>query len=392
MFVDKDKCTGCGNCADACPFGVILVEETAGIGEGCNLCGACVDACDFDAIYILGKKEATLTGPDDSRGVWVYAEQRERVLAPVSMELLGEGRRLADILGCPLSAVLLGHQVAGLADTLFAFGADVVYLADHPDLAGFTDERYSAVVTELITEHQPNIVLAGATPVGRSFIPHVAAKLGTGLTADCTGLDIDAQHLLLQTRPAFGGNIMATIVCPERRPQMATVRPRVMKRPTPQPGRKGQLVQVALNRSGFKTNLMEVVQELSDQVNLAEAEIIVTGGRGLQSAKNFQLIYELAGLLGAAVGASRGAVDAEWLSYAHQIGQTGKTVNPKLYIAVGVSGAVQHLVGMQSSDVIVAINNDPHAPIFNVATYGLVGDLFEIVPALIEGIKARMGI
>ncbi|MBF0508100.1 MAG: electron transfer flavoprotein subunit alpha [Deltaproteobacteria bacterium] len=392
MFVDKDKCTGCGNCADTCPFGAILVDETAVIGEGCNLCGACVDACDFDAIYILGKKEATLTGSDDSRGVWVYAEQREKVLAPVSMELLGEGRRLADILGCPLSAVLLGHQVAGLADTLFAFGADVVYLADHPDLDGFTDDRYSAVLTDLITEYRPNIVLAGATAVGRSFIPHVAAKLGTGLTADCTGLDIDPQNLLLQTRPAFGGNIMATIVCPERRPQMATVRPRVMKRPTAQPGRKGQLVQVSLNHSGFKTSLMEVVQELTDQVNLAEAEIIVTGGRGMQSAKNFQLIYELAGLLGAAVGASRGAVDAEWLSYAHQIGQTGKTVNPKLYIAVGVSGAVQHLVGMQSSDVIVAINNDPHAPIFNVATYGLVGDLFEIVPALIEGIKARMGI
>ncbi|MBF0496191.1 MAG: electron transfer flavoprotein subunit alpha [Deltaproteobacteria bacterium] len=294
IFVDKEKCTGCGNCADACPFGAILVDDTAVIGEGCNLCGACVDACDFDAIYILGKKEATLTGPDDSRGVWVYAEQREGVLAPVSMELLGEGRRLADILGCSLSAVLMGHQVAGLADTLFAFGADVVYLADHPDLEGFTDERYSAVLTELITEHRPNVVLAGATAVGRSFIPHVAAKLGTGLTADCTGLDIDAQNLLLQTRPAFGGNIMATIVCPERRPQMATVRPRVMKRPAPQPGRKGQLVQVAFNHIGFKTSLLEVVQELSDQVNLAEADIIVTGGRGLQSAKNFQLIYELA--------------------------------------------------------------------------------------------------
>ncbi len=387
----SEKCIACGQCVEACPFGVLRLEgETLIIGEGCNLCGACVEVCEVEALALpetAGPSPRPGVPPD---GVWVFAEQRRGELAPVTSELLGEARRLADTLGVKVAAVLLGDGVAHLGAALLAAGAHRVYLAEHPLLQDFLEETYAAALTELAQKYQPEIILAGATYLGRAFIPRVAAALKTGLTADCTAFGIDPEkRLLLQTRPAFGGNIMATIITPRTYPQMATARPGVFKPLAAAAAPAGEVVPVKLTglASPPRSRFAGTVLEIKERVALSASEVIVAGGRGLREAKNFKLLEELADLLGGAVGATRGAVDAGWIPYAHQIGQTGKTVSPKLYIAVGLSGATQHLVGMQSSDFIVAINKDPQAPILQVADVGLVGDLFEIVPALIQEIK-----
>ena len=307
----------------------------------------------------------------------------------VAYELLSRGRELADTLKTELCAVCLGHNVADV-DKLIAHGADKVYLVDSPDLADNQEDYLTHGLLDLIKEHKPEIVLAGATALGRSFFPRVAAILNTGLTADCTGLDIDTEkRLLRQTRPTFGGNIMATILCPNKRPQMSTVRPRVFKKNTPDPTRKGQIIKVDFKKEGVtaKTKLLSFVEDITEKVKLEDADIIVSGGRGLGKAENFKLLQELADTLGAALGSSRAAVDEGWIPYSHQVGQTGKTVCPKLYIACGISGAIQHLAGMQTSDCIVAINDNPDAPIFQVAHYGIVGDLFQVVPLMIKKLK-----
>ncbi len=388
--VIKEKCDGCGLCVKACPYDAIeIVGDLANIKDNCNLCGACVDACKFGAI-VLKKPEEIATDIEDYQGVWVFCEQRKGEIQSVVYELLGEGRKLADELRTELSAVLLGNEVKDEVNELFFRGADKVYLVDSPELGDYQDDPYTEVLSDLIRELKPAIVLTGATSIGRSLIPRVAVKLKTGLTADCTGLDIDKDKgLLVQTRPAFGGNIMATIVCPNHRPQMATVRHKVMKEAEVDRSRKGDLIEVKPKRSHLvsRTKLFDVVEELEETVNLSEADIIVSGGRGLGGAENFKLIQELALALGGAVGASRAAVDSGWIPYSHQVGQTGRTVSSKLYIACGISGAIQHLIGMRSSEIIVAINKDPDAPIFKVATYGVVGDLFEIVPALTKRFK-----
>ena len=393
IIIDAEHCTGCGQCLAACPFEALaLVNDRVEVNDACTLCGACVEVCEFGALRLPpeGAQEAPQPRPPD--GIWVVAEQRRGRLAPVSLELLGEGRRLAEALQVPVAAVLLGHQVGGLAAALVAGGADKVYVADHPALAEFLEEPYATALTALARRFRPEIILAGATYMGRAYIPRVAARLDTGLTADCTAFALDpASQLLLQTRPAFGGNIMATILTPRSFPQMATVRPRVMKPLPPDPDRQGEVIPVALPEldQPSRCRFVQTVSEITETVPLAEAEIIVAGGRGLQDPKNFRLLEELAELLGGAVGATRAAVDAGWISYQHQIGQTGKTVAPRLYIACGISGAAQHLVGMQSSDLIVAINRDPQAPIFQIADLGLVGDVLEILPALIQQIKAN---
>jgi electron transfer flavoprotein alpha subunit len=386
-----DKCTACGECLDVCPFGILSLEgETLVIGEGCNLCGACVEICPEGALElpeIEGPAPRPGVPPD---GVWVFAEQRHGQLAPVALELLGESRRLAGELGVGVAAMLLGDKVEHLAPTLLSGGADKVYLTEDPSLADFVEGTYTVALTEVARRFQPEIILAGATYAGRAFIPQVAAALKTGLTADCTAFAIDReQRLLLQTRPAFGGNIMATIITPRTYPQMATARPGVFKRLATPHSQDGQIIRVELDslQNQGQGRFVRTVEEIKERLPLSEAEVIVAGGRGLKEAKHFHLLEELADLLGGAVGATRGAVDAGWIPYAHQIGQTGKTVSPKLYFAVGISGAAQHMVGMQGSDFIVAINRDPEAPIFKVANIGLVGDLFEILPALIQEIK-----
>jgi electron transfer flavoprotein alpha subunit len=311
------------------------------------------------------------------------------------MELLGAARKLSEKTGEKITAVLLGHEIEEAARELVHYGAEEVLYVDDPCLARFNDGPYASVLSDLIDQHRPSIVLAGATFMGRSFIPMVASRVNTGLTADCTALDIDPETGdLLQTRPAFGGNIMATIICPRHRPQMATVRHKVMAAAPKDPHSKGEvriISGVDKDTLDDRTVVQEVVEEIIDTVNLAEADIIVSGGRGLGGPEGFKIIEELALALDGAVGASRSAVDSGWIPYSHQVGQTGKTVQPKLYIACGISGAVQHLAGMQASDVIVAINKDADAPIFDVATYGLVGDLFQIIPEIIRSVNSARG-
>jgi electron transfer flavoprotein alpha subunit/NAD-dependent dihydropyrimidine dehydrogenase PreA subunit len=387
-----EKCTGCKLCVKKCPFGAVeVIDKKAVIKDNCNLCGACVESCKFDAIEIT-KKQIT-ADLSAYKGVWVFAEQREGKIMPVTYELLGEGRRLADTINTDLSAVFMGEKTAGIAEELIAYGADKVYIAGSSLLSVYRNEFYTRIFTRLITEHKPEIVLVGATIIGRSLAPSIAARIKCGLTADCTGLEMDVQkRILLQTRPAFGGNIMATIISPNHRPQMATVRPRVMKRVPKQVGRKGEIITVdpKISADEALVEILKIIKVEEQVVDLQEADIIVSGGRGLGKAENFSLIRELAETIGGAVGASRATVDAGWIPSYHQVGQTGKTVCPKLYVACGISGQIQHLVGMQNSDVIVAINKDPNAPIFNVATYGIVGDLFEIVPMLTKKFKEAL--
>ncbi len=385
--VIDENCVGCTLCTKVCPFGAIEMDERLAAIDltKCTVCGACVEACKFDAIEM---RERTISLKHDLRhyeNVWVLAEQFDGHIESVTYELLGEGRKLADDLDMDLCAVLLGSDIEARAQDLIARGADRVYVADRPELAYFADEPYANVLIELINEHKPSIVLCGATTVGRSLVSRVAVSVHAGLTADCTALAIDPDtHNLLQTRPAFGGNIMATIETPGHRPQMATVRHKVMKEADVDASRTGEVIvkEIAAEILKSRTKRLNYVAEEEATVNIAEANILVSGGRGLQKPENFEVIREFAKVLGAGIGASRAAVDADWIPYSHQVGQTGKTVCPRIYFACGISGQIQHLAGMSSADIIVAINKDPDAPIFDVATYGIVGDALEILPLL----------
>jgi len=387
--VIEEKCIGCSICKNNCPFDAIKMDNNkAVIMDNCTSCGACVEVCPVKAIE---KEEEEKAGVDISayKGVWVFAEQREGKLLNVAIELLGEGRKIADKLGVELTAVLLGSKIEDVCEKLVKYGADRVIYVDNELLNVYTTDAYAKVISELANDRKPEIFLIGATNIGRDLGPRLSAKLKTGLTADCTRLEIDEEdNKLLQTRPAFGGNLMATIACPNHRPQMSTVRPGVMEKGKYDEARQGvvEKVEVELSSSDIKANVVDVVKSGKAEVALEEAPIIVAGGRGLGSKDNFELVEKLAKKLGGVVGASRATVDAGWIEHPHQVGQTGKTVRPKLYIACGISGAIQHLAGMQESDCIVAINKNQDAPIFQIADFGIVGDVNEIIPALIEAL------
>jgi len=434
--VISSACISCGTCVDTCPFEALYLgeEKCEVIADKCRECTKCIKVCPTEAISLPNptrrkpKKEAKpaetkpvqepvaeakpaavqiekkdekpveapkATGKRtdkfaDWEGVWVYIDQTDGVIAGVSLELLGAGRKLADKLNVPLSGFLLGHNVKSLAETCFHYGADTIYLIDDPVLKNYRSEAYRQCVVDLCNKYKPEIILYGATPNGKDLASAVATDLKTGLTADCTMLDVNVEERLLEaSRPAFGGNIMATILCKNTRPQMATVRSKVMKALEPDKDRVGIIIEekATVQEKDLLTQVLSIVRDTSQRVRLDEAHIIVAGGKGLGDEKGFQLCYELADVLGASVGASRDAVEAGWIDHHYQIGQTGVTVTPKIYFAIGISGAVQHVVGMQNSEFIIAINKDPNAAIHNVATYSIVGDAFEIVPKLIEEFK-----
>ncbi len=386
--VIQEKCIGCSKCIPVCPYQAItLVDKKAVIDlNACTLCSACVPECPVDAIIIEKSQEQAVNLADYS-GVMVFAEQKFGTIMPISFEMLSKAHELAEALGKQVTAALLGYNFHDQAEELIHYGADKVIVVDDAFLENFLDEPYTQALAHIVNKYKPEILLSGATAIGRSFVPRLAVELQTGLTADCTDLDIDPENMeLIQTRPAFGGNIMAKIRTTNYRPQMATVRHKVFDHLPKDESRKGQIIQekVTFDATKFLSKFLEYIKDETQSVKITDADIIVTGGRGIKCAENFSLIKELASTLGAAVGASRAAVDAGWMEYSHQVGQTGKTVKPKIYVACGVSGAIQHLVGMQSSDIIIAINKDKDAPIFKVADVGIVGDLFEVIPQLIK--------
>ncbi|ODM28101.1 hypothetical protein A7W90_08495 [Clostridium sp. Bc-iso-3] len=321
---------------------------------------------------------------NEYRGIWIFGEQKNNTLSSITFELLGTGRRLADKLGVPLCAVIFGEDIEELAHVLAQNSADKVYMVDHPSLKHYIDELHTDVFVQLIRKHKPEIVLIGATTYGRSLAPRIASRLNTGLTADCTDLDIDLEkRLLLQTRPAFGGNLIATIICPEARPQISTVRPNAIKEKIASRIPTGRVIRENVTIPKYlRSKIVETVSNETEIVNLIQAEIIVSVGRGIGCPENIPVIENLAKILNGAIGATRAVVDLGWIDYSHQIGQTGKTVVPKIYIACGISGAIQHITGMSTSNIIIAINNDPNAPIFKVADYGVIANLMDFIPVL----------
>lgn len=324
------------------------------------------------------------------KGVLVYIEQREGKIQNVSLELLGKGREIADNLGEELTAVVIGHEISEIAAELGYYGADKVVAVDNKDLKIYTTEPYTQALTAVINDKKPDVVLVGATTIGRDLGPRVSARVKTGLTADCTMLEVSDERQLMMTRPAFGGNIMATIVCPDHRPQMSTVRPGVMQKLQRDTSRVSEVefMDVAFDTTKFKVKVLEVVKETKEKVNIEDASVLVSGGRGVGGADAFTKLQELAHVLDGSVSASRAVIDAGWLGHERQVGQTGKTVRPDVYFAMGISGAIQHVAGMEESEFIVAINKDPNAPIFEHADVGIIGDVHKVVPFLIDEIKA----
>lgn len=386
-IIDAPKCIGCTKCVKVCPASALEMsftpQELAILAE-LEKSGTAVEEEDPEAAAIARLQAAY-------RGVWVFVEQEDGEAARVSWELLGKGKELATKLGTGLAAVVIGHNVEHLCSEAFCYGAEKAYLLDAPVYAAYRTQSYLEAMHHLINSHKPEVILMGATGMGRDLAGAVATRIGTGLTADCTGLDIDDKRNLMQTRPAFGGNIMATIMCDKYRPQMASVRPHVMQMPDEQKGATGEIIRsdYQVGEDSVLAKVLEVIKDndATNQLDIGGAEFIVSGGRGLMGPENFAMLQELATELGGVVGASRSAVDAGWMSHDRQVGQTGKTVRPKIYIACGISGAIQHLVGMQDADLIIAINRDKDAPVFEVAHYSIVGDLFQIVPELTRQIK-----
>lgn len=396
VVIVEEKCAGCRLCVPGCPYGAIHVENRkAFLGEECTGCGACLDTCKFDAIVFQGSQERIRMNTTAFKGIYVFIEQDKQTVSNVSLELLGKARELArefSKLGKEqiVTAILIGYELGGIPDELIAYGADhVIIIRDEPFKVYRTD-IYTKALVHIAKERRPEILLFGATPQGRDLAPRVANRLQTGLTADCTALEVSEKDgILLQTRPTYGGNIMATIVCPDNRPQMTTVRPGVMRRLPRDPGRTGSKEEMTLElkEEDFLVRILDLVKSPTRHENLAEAKIIVSGGHGMKNPQGFEILKEFAAELGAEVGASRAAVEAGWIGYDHQIGQTGKTVHPELYIACGISGSIQHLAGMSRSKYIISINKNRSAPIADVSDITFVGDLFQIVPMLTKKIR-----
>jgi len=387
--INPEKCTGCRRCIRICPAQALEIhftpEQLQILKELEKQPGAAETPVEEDPIVAKLR---------EYRGVWVYVEHSEGKPAHVSWELLGAGDDLAKARKTELCAIVLGDQVSHVCHEAFAYGADKVYLIDSPVFHYYRTEPYYKAVCYLVNRYKPEIMLIGATGEGRDLGGAIATELKTGLTADCTGLSVDEKGFLLQTRPAFGGNIMATILTERTRPQMSTVRPHVMPIPARDGTRQGTIVREAfdLKEESILAKVLEIIDDRkpgAEAIDIAAADIIVSGGRGMQGPENFKILQELADVLGGVVGSSRAAVDAGWMPPERQVGQTGKTVRPKIYVACGISGAIQHLVGMQESNTIIAINRDKQAPIFEVATYGIVGDLFQVVPAMTAYIRRK---
>lgn len=385
-----EKCIGCRKCLKICPVDALEIYYTpeeekilAEIAVRTKAAAPAVEEIDKEAA-------ATLARLKEYRGVWVFIEQTAGEPAQVSWELLGAGTELARTLGVELCSVVIGDGVESLCQESFSYGANRAYLIDDPIFHHYRTEPYYKAICHLVRKYKPEIVLMGATGLGRDLAGAVATELQTGLTADCTGLAIDDRRFLLQTRPAFGGNIMATILTESTRPQMSTVRPHVMSLPQRDVSRRGEIIRETVpgKEEDFAVKVLEIIDTRKEgEVDVAAAEVIISGGRGMCAKENFSILQELADELDGVVGCSRGAVEAGWMPAERQVGQTGKTVRPKIYFACGISGAIQHLVGMQDSDVIVAINRDRQAPIFEVANYGIVGDVLQIIPALTNRIR-----
>jgi len=394
LKIDIEKCTGCKICEKVCPFGaIVVVDNIAQMQDNCTLCGACVNTCPEVALSIerrrVSENELMLFS---GIFIWGECEEKDERLVPkkVVTELLSQGRKLADRLDQKLAVVVLGNGILTGLETLITYGADRVIRCKHKLLGRYTADSFTNVISAVISKEKPSIFLFGATPNGRELAPRVAARLHLGLTADCTGLDINEKGEMVQTRPAFGGNIMASIVSPYTRPQMATVRPNVFSFGEPDNSRKGEIedFNVVLSPASIRTKAV-AIERLRDErkVSIGDADIIVSAGRGCQKKENLKLIRELAEELGGVMAGSRAIVELDWIPHTEQVGQSGLTVGPQLYIAVGISGAIQHLVGMSSAKTIIAINKDPDAPIFKVADLGIVGDAMEILPALIRELK-----
>ena len=411
ILIDAKKCVGCGKCVKGCGFGALALKEAPDANKlgklaevdpsACKACYACVSACPFKAISEVRSEVAGTEGLADYKDIWVFAEQTGGKVAEVVFELLTKARELKAQRGdgCRVCAALLGNDLpADVEGALAAYGADVIYKVEAPELADYEANVYVDAVAQLVAKRKPEVILAGATAIGRAFFARVAVKVRTGLTADCTALKIEEtrnkdtgamQMLLHQTRPAFGGNIMATIMTPNHRPQMATVRPKVFKKKAIEGGAAScQTIVEALKLIAPLTRTVKR-EPFADGTDIAMAEVLVSGGRGMKKAENFVLLEQLAQRLGGEVSASRAAVDAGWVKPSRQVGQTGKTVAPRLYLCFGISGAIQHLEGIRGADTIIAVNSDPNAPIFGVADFGIVGDALEIVPALIRLLPAR---
>jgi len=390
VWIEADLCNGCKRCLKVCPYDAVEMRDgKAHILNRCTACGACLEVCKQEAIQTDVKPKEV---PDfsDRTGIWVFAEQRDGILSRVSMELLGKARLLAAELNQDVSALLLGYRVSGLSDTLIAYGADTVYLVEHSALKNYRTGAYTKALAELVGQYRPNILLMGATHIGRDLAPRLSRRAGVGLTADCTELTIDPEErILLQTRPAFGGNVMATIANRYSRPQMATVRPGVMEA-LKRNGCKGKIIQhkVSLTEKEIGTKILELVREKKKGVSLSDAKVIVAAGRGVGSQAKMNPLFSLAEVMGGEVAGTRIIVEEGWLPVERQVGQTGQTVRPEIYVACGISGAIQHRAGMIGSRYIIAINKDARAPIFEVADWGVVGDLHEIVPVLTKAFQA----